>query len=84
MNIIEHLIERVTALENLKVFDTLTYATAQQLAWAKGRDSVIASDYKQAIKMVAKWNIKRVKPFDEHYQPNVVSLISIEHDEGDL
>lgn len=84
MNIIEHLIERVTALENSKVFDTLTYATAQQLAWQKGRDSVNASDYRQAVKMVAKWNSKRVKPFDEHYQPNVVSLISIENEEGDL
>lgn len=84
MNIIEHLIERVTALENSKVFDTLTYTTAQQLAWQKGRDSVNASDYRQAIKLVAKWNEKRVTPFDEHYQPNIVSLISINDEEGDL
>jgi hypothetical protein len=80
--IIEHLIERVEALE--KVFDTLTYATAEQLAWSKGRNSVNASDYKQAQKMVAKWNSKREKPFDEHYQPVIVSLINVENEEIDL
>jgi hypothetical protein len=33
--------------------------TAEQLAWSKGRDDVTDEDLRQAVKMVARWNLIR-------------------------
>lgn len=84
MNIIEHLIERIEALENSKVFDSLTYATAQQVAWSRGRESVTASDYVKAVELVKGFNSRRSKPFDEHKEGQIMSLTEIEGDENDV